>query len=85
MVSDSRDPALCYRDGHPGRGVRFEVNAAVVTHGDHNALIHPAVRYNVTEHVEAELSGDIFLGPEETFFGQYQKDGRVIFQLSFLF
>ena len=63
----------------------FEVNSALVTYGDMNALIHPAARYNLTDNVEVELSGDIFLGPDDTFFGQYKDDSRVIFQLAYLF
>ncbi|RMG08236.1 MAG: hypothetical protein D6731_22270, partial [Planctomycetota bacterium] len=63
----------------------FELNAALVTHGPENALIHPGVTYSVTDNVEAQLSGDIFLGPKDTFFGRYRKDGRVIIEVRLLF
>lgn len=63
----------------------FEVNAAVITHGRENALIHPGVRWNVTDNLRLELGGDIFLGPDDTFFGQFRRDGRVIFDVRWVF
>lgn len=63
----------------------FEVNAAVVTHGKENALIHPGVRWNVTDNLRLELGGDVFVGPEDTFFGQFRKGGRVIFDVKWVF
>lgn len=63
----------------------FELNAAVITHGDENALIHPGVRWNVTDNLRLELGGDVFVGPEETFFGQFKNDGRAIFDIKWVF
>lgn len=63
----------------------FEVNSAIITHGDENALIHPAATWNVTDNLRLVLGGDVFVGPEETFFGQFKRDGRVTFELKVVF
>lgn len=63
----------------------FELNAALITHGEENALIHPGVRWNVTDNLRLELGGDIFVGPEDTFFGQFKRDGRAIFDIKWVF
>jgi hypothetical protein len=63
----------------------FEVNAAVITHGDENGIIHPQVNYDVTDNLRLRLGGDIFVGPEDTFFGQFKRDGRVIFDIEWAF
>lgn len=63
----------------------FEVNTALITHGRENALIHPAATWNATDNLRFVLGGDIFLGPEETFFGQFKRDGRVTFEARVVF
>lgn len=63
----------------------FEVNTALITHGPENALIHPAATWNATDNLRFILGGDIFLGPEETFFGQFKRDGRVTFEARVVF
>lgn len=63
----------------------FELNAAVITHGDENVYLHPAVTWKPTDWLSLELAGDAFLGPEETFFGQFKRDGRVLTTIKFSF
>jgi hypothetical protein len=63
----------------------FAVNAAVITHGEENMLLHPSAEWALTDHVVLGVAGDVFLGPEETFFGQYRKDNRVILEAKLVF
>jgi hypothetical protein len=65
--------------------ISFEVNGALVLHGDENAYVHPAAKWNVTDNLQLELAGDIFWGAEGTFFGQFDKDTRVIFEARVVF
>ena len=63
----------------------FELNGAVMTHGDENVYLRPGVTWKPTDWLSLELMGDVFLGPDETFFGQFERDGRVITTLKFSF
>ncbi len=57
----------------------LELTAALITHGPENALLHPAAKWRVTDALHLELGGDVFLGPDDTFFGRFRNDGRVTF------
>ena len=39
---------------------------------------HPEVNYTVTDYFSMQLAADVFFGPKDTFFGQYERDGRLI-------
>lgn len=56
----------------------FELTGGVITHGRENGLIHPAVIWDPTDWLTLELAGDVFFGPDDTFFGQFKRDGRVL-------
>ena len=63
----------------------FELNMALITEGQKNGLVHPGVTWKATDEVSLGVSGDIFFGNDETFFGQYRHDGRVIIELNLNF
>ncbi len=65
--------------------ISFEINGALILHGPENAYVHPAAKWNVTDNLQLEIGGDIFWGPEGTFFGQFDKDTRVIFEARVVF
>lgn len=65
--------------------ISFEINGALILHGQESAYVHPAAKWNVTDNLQLELAGDIFWGPEGTFFGQFDKDTRVIFEARVVF
>ncbi len=58
----------------------LELIAAVITYGRENALLHPSATWRVTDHLHLMLGGDVFVGPDETFFGQFRRDGRLLFE-----
>ena len=47
--------------------------------------MHPAVLWDVTDNLQLEVAGDVFFGPEQTFFGQFKNDRRVIFTARLVF
>lgn len=63
----------------------FALNAAAILHGDDNFLLAPVAKWNVTDNLQVELGGQVFLGPDETFFGQFKRDGRVMFMVKAVF
>ncbi|MBL4845903.1 MAG: hypothetical protein JKY65_10275 [Planctomycetes bacterium] len=65
--------------------ISFEFNAALILHGEENFYVHPAAKWNVTDNLQLEVAGDVFFGPEGTFFGQFDQDNRVIFEARVVF
>lgn len=65
--------------------ISFEINGALILHGQENGYVHPAAKWNVTDNLQLEVAGDLFWGPEGTFFGQFDKDTRVIFEARVVF
>lgn len=63
-----------------GADIQISVTGGVILHGDENGYVHPAISYNASDNLQFELAGDVFLGGEDTFFGQFKNDGRVIFE-----
>lgn len=63
-----------------GADIQISVTGGMILHGDENGYVHPAISYNASDNLQFEVAGDIFLGNEDTFFGQFKRDGRVIFE-----
>ncbi|MGE0711459.1 MAG: hypothetical protein AB7N76_15845 [Planctomycetota bacterium] len=63
----------------------FELNGGVIFDGPENGIVHPAAKWNVTNNLQLELAGDVFFGPDGTFFGQFRKEGRVIMEARWKF
>ena len=68
----SPQPRLLLKD------LNFALNLAANLDGDENAWVHPEVNYTVTDYFSMQLAADVFFGPKDTFFGQYERDGRLI-------
>ena len=62
-----------------------ELNGALILYGSENGYLHPAVLWDVTDNLQLELAGDVFFGGKQTFFGQFKRDGRVIFAAQVVF
>ena len=62
-----------------------ELNGALILYGPENGYVHPAMLWDVTDNLQLEVAGDVFFGPEQTFFGQFKHDGRVIFTARIVF
>lgn len=67
------------------QGLNFALNVALNVNGPENAWVHPELNYTVNDTLSFQVAGDIFYGPEDTFFGQYEKDGRLVFTLRLSF
>ncbi|MEZ6183647.1 MAG: hypothetical protein R3F62_01400 [Planctomycetota bacterium] len=67
------------------QSLSLAVNLALNVNGPENAWLHPELQYGVNDTLSFTLAGDIFYGPDDTFFGQYERDGRVVFSAKLAF
>jgi hypothetical protein len=65
--------------------LEMQLTSAVLFDGDENAFVQPEARYEFTTHSRIEAGFDLFLGPDETFFGELSENNRFYMRLRLTF